>query len=311
VKRVLVTGARGFIGRHVLPRLLSAGVSDLHATTSNPAAPPGPGVEWHQVDLLDVDASVALVRRVRPTHLLHLAWITTPDRYWTSDENERWFQASGSLLDAFLKAGGTRVVVAGTCAEYDWLSTGGVCDEVLTPLRPGSQYGRAKDRLRSTLQSLVRDSFCSWAWGRLFWLYGPGEAPHRLVASIARTVLSGEVARCHSGSQLRDFLYVENAAEVLVHLLQTNAAVGAFNIGSGVPMAVRDVALAVGRAAGRQDLVHFSSEGSRAHQPRLVVARMERTRSSLPPLGDPISFAEGVAKSLAWWRERAAAATAS
>jgi nucleoside-diphosphate-sugar epimerase len=100
---------------------------------------------------------------------------------------------------------------------------------------------------------------------------------------------------------------VENAAEVLVHLLHADSAVGAFNIASGVPTSVRDVALAVGRAAGRQDLVHFSPGGTRVHQPPLVVARMERTRASLPPHAEPISIAEGVARSLAWWRARAAA----
>lgn len=90
MKRVLLTGATGF-----------------------------PEVSWHRADLVEAGEAWALMATVQPTHLLHFAWDTVPGKYWTSRENFRRVQASLPLLQAFARHGGQRLVMAGTCAEYD------------------------------------------------------------------------------------------------------------------------------------------------------------------------------------------------
>jgi len=187
MQRVLITGATGFIGRQcLLP--LSRCADEVHAVSRSGARFP-PGIRSHAVDLLDPVQAAALVARVRPTHLLHLAWITTPKVYWTSPENLRWVEVSEELLRAFAGHGGERVVMAGTCAEYDWSL--GHCDEATTPLKPGTLYGECKDRLRATLETFARRTGMSTAWGRVFFLYGPHEHPNRLVSSVIRSLLAG------------------------------------------------------------------------------------------------------------------------
>jgi len=141
MSRILLTGATGFIGRHVLPRLQG----DVHAVTRH-ASPAGDGVTWHRADLL---ASAAIVTEVRPEVLVHLAWYVEPGRYWTAPENIRWVEASLALLRAFAAAGGRRAVLAGTSAEYDWQALGGRCHEQRTPLRPATLYGAAKHALHT------------------------------------------------------------------------------------------------------------------------------------------------------------------
>src|SRR5262249_18992294 len=187
MRRGLITGPGGFVGRCCLAPL-AAGFDEGHALARAPL--PGAAGRVPAAGLLDAAPVTGLGRPVRPSHLLHRAWVTTPGGYWTSADNLRWVGASLHLLRAFADAGGRRVVVAGSCAEYDWTAAG-TCDEATTPLRPATLYGACKDALRRVLEAFAAQAGLSAAWGRLFFLYGPGEHPDRLVASVARALLAG------------------------------------------------------------------------------------------------------------------------
>ena len=117
MKRVLVTGASGFIGRFSLEPLAARGF-DVHAVSSRlPAGPRGPAT-WHQHDLLADGEAARAIEIVRPTHVLHLAWYAAPRAFWTAPENLDWVRASVALVRAFERAGGERFVGAGSGAEY-------------------------------------------------------------------------------------------------------------------------------------------------------------------------------------------------
>ena len=206
MEKVLLTGARGFIGRHCL-EVLAMGDFEVHAVTSSAALPAAtPGVVWHQADLLDEARTTALVEAVTPTSLLHLAWDTTPEEYWTSPANPAWRQASVHLVAQAAGRGLRRVVVAGTCAEYDWSI--GRCAEHAAPLAPTSAYSHSKHELRLAVEELAEQHGFSAGWARLFFVYGPGEPAARLVPSIICHLLRDEPAECTEGSQRRDFVYV-------------------------------------------------------------------------------------------------------
>ena len=104
MSRLLITGATGFLGSACL-RSRSTTALAVHACARRP--PGGSQTDmFHRVDLLDPDAPAALIADVRPTHLLHLAWMATPGTYWDSPENDDWVEASMRLLDAFSLHGG-------------------------------------------------------------------------------------------------------------------------------------------------------------------------------------------------------------
>jgi nucleoside-diphosphate-sugar epimerase len=242
---------------------------------------------------------------VRPTHLLHLAWVTTPGAYWTSPDNERWVEASLGLLRAFAGGSGRRVVIAGTCAEYDWTAPG-PCHEFVTPTWPATLYGKCKDELRRRAESFAAAEGLSLAWGRLFFLYGPREHPARLVPSVTRSVLAGRFAECTSGAQVRDFLHVDDAAEALVVLLMSDVT-GPVNVASGESIPVREVVETVATAAGRPDLLRLGAKPSSANDPPVIAADVRRLRSEVgwvPRIG----LAAGVADAMSWWREQRVAA---
>ena len=301
MKRVLVTGGRGFIGRHCLPRLAAAGY-EIHAVTNHAVAESRLGLEWHRADLFDAPGVRALIRKVSPSHLLHLAWVTEPGVYWTSPENLRWVAASLELLHAFREAGGVRAVAAGTCAEYDW--SDGICTEATTPLVPATPYGAAKHALQVELGVLSAQLGLSSAWGRIFFLYGPHEHRERLVPSVIRALLSGEPARCTHGNQLRDFLHVADVADAFVSLFASTVT-GAVNIGSGEPVAIREVIGRIGTKLQAPELLRFGALPTREGEPPLLVANVERLRSDLgwKPKFD---LDRGLDHAIAWWKSEAA-----
>jgi nucleoside-diphosphate-sugar epimerase len=276
MSRVLVTGATGFIGRHALPALLRAG-HEVHAVARQP--PEADGVTWHALDLLDAAASADLVAELEPSHLLHLAWYAEHGKFWTSPENVRWVEATLALLRAFAAAGGRRAVLAGTCAEYDWSVGDGTFAED-APLGPATLYGAAKRGLHEVAQAYAAQAGLELAWGRVFFLYGADEAHGRLFATVARALLAGERAPTTHGEQVRDFLHVDDTAGALAALIDSSV-VGAVNVASGEGVAVRDVVAALGRAAGRPDLLDIGALPQRASEPPRLVADVRRLRDEV------------------------------
>ena len=301
MKKVLLTGATGFVGRNCPAPLASRGY-EVHAVSSSEIAPQSaPGVVWHHADLLDREQLVGLVERVRPTHLLHMAWYAAPGKYWTSPENFRWVQASLDLFRAFASVGGVRVVAAGTCAEYEW---GGdeICSEHATPLRPATLYGACKHALRVMLEAFAAQENLSAAWGRIFFLYGPHEHPGRLVASVVRSLLRGEPARCSHGRQVRDFLHVADVADAFVALLDSDVR-GAVNIASGRPVALKEVVGEIGEKLGRRELIELGAVAAPANEPSVLVGDAKRLSEEVgwTPRRD---LHRGLDETIVWWRRR-------
>ena len=300
MKRVLLTGANGFVGRHCLPVLLARGY-EVHAVSLRSEAPTAtlPEVHPHKADLLDESQVSALLAEVRPTHLLHCAWYAVPGKYWTAAENFRWVEAGQHLLKAFAEQGGQRVVGVGSCAEYDWHQ--GHCSELATPLRPVSTYGSCKHAFQLMLTAFCKQAGLGAAWGRLFFLYGPHESRERLVASVIRSILREEPALCSHGRQIRDFLYVRDAADALVALLDSDV-LGPVNIASGVPVAVLEVVQEIAHQLERPNLVRLGALPTSENEPPLLLADVARLRDEVgwSPWYD---LAKGLAETITWWKQ--------
>ena len=300
MSRVLVTGGNGFIGRHVLPLLAANGV-EVHAVCqAHTPTTADSRVRWHQADIFDRQQVKALVRHTQADQLIYLAWYTTPPRYWEASENTLWVEASVRLFQEFADAGGKRVLAIGTCAEYDW--SGGYCIEDSTPLAPLSLYGQSKRALQAALAQIAASSGISAAWARLFFPYGPGEHPSKLVTHIATALLRGQRASCSTPEQKRDFIYVTDVASAIVAIFKSSFA-GAINIGSGVPVTVREIAEKVANKIGRVDLLEFKAPDPSSKVSPLVVADVGKLRELIH--WTPVcSLDEGIAKTIEYCRRQ-------
>lgn len=316
MKRVLVTGASGFIGRWSVPALLRRGY-EVHAVI-------GPGRRVREIaelagarvvnaDLCAPATAAALLDAVRPSHLLHFAWIATPGAYWTAPENFEWAEASLRLLRAFRDVGGERVVMAGSCAEYDW-GRAGICIEGETPLAGGNgaptlPYACCKVALQMMLATFARQSGLSHGWGRIFFPFGPYEHPDRLVASVVRALLAGRLAECSEGTQVRDFLFSADVADAFAALLDS-AVQGPVNIGSGERWTIADLVRGIADLLGRADLLCLGARPAAAREPPVLVPDLRRLRNEVS--WAPARTLHGsLVETIAWHRaERRATADA-
>ena len=297
--KVLITGGTGFVGRHVLP-LLAGNGWEIHAVTSKQKPESDPlGIVWHRLNLFDACQVDALVEQVKPTHLLHLAWYTETGKFWTSPTNLDWVIGSLSLLSAFRKHCDGRIVMAGTCAEYDW--TYGLCNEGTTPCTPASIYGIAKHNLYNLCSAFASQAKLSFACGRIFFLYGPGEPRPRLVPSIICPLLEGKLAQCSHGRQVRDFLHVQDVAAAFVALLKSEVT-GAVNIGSGDPTRIETVVSILGELLGRPDLIQFGAIPTSDSEPKMILS--DSTRLAREVGWQPrFNLRDGLQDTVQWWRQ--------
>jgi nucleoside-diphosphate-sugar epimerase len=226
---VLATGLTGFLGSHVAKRLHDHDVV-VHGLTTRDPGTLSPHLRWHRADLL-ADANMEeLCRSIGAQSLLHLAWYTEHPAFWSSPLNQQWYTASRQLVGSFLQAGGTRVVAAGSCAEYAMPVNGLAAEQA--SLTSSSPYAAAKTALSRELFEIAAKSGVSAAWGRLFFLYGPSDAPGKLIQHAAREVRSGRSLSPRDPDRRVDYIHVEDAADAFVKLL-LSALNGPINIASG------------------------------------------------------------------------------
>lgn len=275
-ERVLVTGGGGFVGRPVVARLCQAG-AEVHVVSRRGANAHTAGVvQPHALDLFDTPARAQLMARLRPTLLVHLAWVTEHGRYWQDPANLLWMDATLGLLGDFAAVGGRAAFVAGSCAEYDWQGAGPL-EAGRTPLHAATLYGRCKAETSCRALALAQQQGQRLAWGRIAFPFGPGEPPGRLVPSLVRALRAGEPAYFGPPEVARDFVPVDDLADMIVFALQAGFH-GALDLASGRLVEVGQIARTLAQVAGRPDLLRPGALPPRPHEPVRLPIRSQALR---------------------------------
>ena len=255
-KKLLITGSNGFVGKQVMNCLDNKKLdlilvirenSKIDTAIKNKANKIfyskdlfNESVEWWSDKCKDVDI------------VLHLAWYTEPSKYLNSEKNLDCLIGSYRLAMGARTAKIKKFVGIGTCAEYDF------SEEKLsinTKLLPKTLYGSTKVALFHVLKNWFHEASIEFAWCRLFFLYGDGEHQDRLIPYLKRKLAAGEKVDLSDGNQIRDFLDVKVAGEIISKITLDNN-VGQFNICSGIPKSVKDLVYEVAQKYSRPDLLN-------------------------------------------------------
>ncbi|MDP1028795.1 NAD(P)-dependent oxidoreductase [Sphingomonas sp. KR1UV-12] len=231
---IAVTGAAGFIGRHLVRALVDRG-ADVTAVVRRMPDTPVPGARYVTLDLADADAGTWAALGA-PDRLVHLAWGGLPD-YRSRHHFERELPLHYGFLRTLVEAGLPAMLVAGTCYEYGMID--GALAEDAVP-QPANPYAFAKAALLRQLQFLQDERGFALTWARLFYMWGSGQAPRALYPLLGAAIARGDATfPMSAGEQLRDYLPVDRVAALLAALALRGADDGVVNISSGQPVSVR------------------------------------------------------------------------
>lgn len=294
VRRVIITGATGFIGRRIVELASS---TDWEVFCCGRSIRPDwlhDGVQWLQGNLLDETFRSELILAVKPTHLINLAWYTEHSKYWSGEENVSWLFSTLDLFEKFAKIGGVHFLGAGSCAEYDWSSS--VYSEKVTPLTQAHIFGVSKASASTLIQQLSSLNLCKSSWGRIFFVYGPNEAKGRLVPHVVTKLLSKQSVDVSEGTQVRDYLFVDDVARAFIEISKKELE-GPINIGSGVPTSIRDLVSQIEKIVGATNQVNFGALPDRENDPFAIVADVRRMRTELN-YRPQFTLAEGLRKTV-------------
>lgn len=270
-KVILLTGATGFVGRQVLRTLATRDVRVRVVVRSG---------KQDQVSRMDNIESLVptadlfaedaiwwteVCRDI--TTVIHVAWYAEHGKYMQSAKNLDCLSGTLQMAKGAANAGVQRFVGIGSCSEYD--VSGGLLS-IDTALRPTTPYASAKAAAFMALAQYLPQQGIEFAWCRLFYVYGEAEDPRRLVPYLRAKLLAGEVAELTSGNQLRDFLDVAQAGQMIVDIALGNQQ-GPINVCSGIPTSVRQFAEAIADEYGRRDLLKFGARADNLFDPLCVV----------------------------------------
>ena len=238
--KILVTGATGFIGNHVIRCLLKdAKNHDIIATSANPAK--AGTFDWFdKVTYIACDFHKDKVNFFekfnRPDIMIHLAWSGLPN-YNAPFHIEENLPANLAFLKNFIDRGIKKIAVAGTCYEYGLLE-GCLREDMQT--NPVTMYGLAKDTLRRSLELLTGNTAVALNWIRIFYLYGPGQNSRAVIPQLECAIQQGEnIFNMSGGEQLRDYLPVEQAADYICKIVLQEKISGIINCCSGAPVSIK------------------------------------------------------------------------
>ena len=236
--KILITGATGFVGRHVINELLKydhqiiAVVRDKDLITLLSEA-----IKIIELDLDNLQKDKNYFSELSsPDLLLHLAWQGLPN-YKEKFHLEKNLPSHSAFLKNMVANGLQNLVVTGTCFEYG-MKEGCLSEDIES--NPQNPYAIAKDKLRRFLEELQKHNSFNLKWIRLFYMYGKGQNPNSLLSQLEKAIQNGDtVFNMSGGEQLRDYLPIEKVGENIVSIALQNKTNGIINCCSGVPIKIK------------------------------------------------------------------------
>lgn len=271
MKRILVTGANGFVGRQIIKHLNSNNfriIAIVRVGSENKLFE-SPNIERiiSSKDIFSESEEWWTSTCAGVDQIIHAAWYVEPGKYLQSPKNIECLIGSIKMAHGAVKAGVKHIIGIGTCFEYEL--DGGYLS-IDTPLNPLTPYAAAKASLYFILKSILSAEKVKFTWCRLFYLYGEGEDERRLVPYIRKNLSNGKSVNLTSGNQIRDYIDVCEVGNRIVNIA-VNEHIGVFNICSGEAISVRQLAEKIADEYEGRRFLNFGAHPENVMDPSCVV----------------------------------------
>jgi len=223
---ILVIGCTSSVGLHLIKKLSDDQIHSIGIRRNASCLAQGAYHKCFALDILSQDLD-DLIAQFKFKLLIHLAWITEPNTYRDSKENDLWYEKSVGILTKFLKTGGKRIVGIGSCAEYGFTSDMPIREDA--PLLPYNRYSEAKVKLHEWLQTETKN----YAWCRTFFQYGSSRPSSKLIPYVIHKLLIGEKVAIKRPTDMLDFIHEIDVANKIFKIAFSEL-LGPVNLGSGI-----------------------------------------------------------------------------
>ncbi len=280
--KILLTGASGFFGQSVVDALkhLDHSIEVICVTHSKSLNLKDDRFCNVKCNLHDDQQTKALIKKTKPTHLIHLAWHVPPQKFWDAKENFDWLASSVKLFQLFCEEGGNVFIGAGSLAEYDWID--GILDEENTTLQPNSIYGLCKKNLHELIMNLKRMHYpeVKILWPRIGYFFGENEPQGKLISLIIRKILKQEDLSLLPKATARAYTHVRHLGNVISKTLFYNHEDLVFNLnGSNYYTLEELVNLVANNYNLPNDKVFYGGYQSSIFEPELLKVNTDRMQS--------------------------------
>jgi GDP-6-deoxy-D-talose 4-dehydrogenase len=258
MKKVLLTGATGLIGKYALQFLLDEGfeVFAVSSKEGNGEGERGNKINWVKADLLNINDIKQIFEKVKPEYFLHFAWDTTPGTYLESNINFDWLKSSLEMLKQFKLNGGKRAVFAGTCFEYEFK------EEPLKEdgkLNPQTVYAKCKCHLNELAALYSQKNDISFGWGRIFYVFGAQEQEKRLTPHVINSLRQNKEVIITSGKLIKDYIYAKDIAGAFVKFLASDV-LGNVNICTSKPVSIENYVKIIAEKLNKTQFIVIKDE---------------------------------------------------
>lgn len=303
MKKAVITGAGGFIGRNLTKRLLQECVQvyaiDIEAAQEHIWK--DAGVTPLCINLSEKSVLSNILKVIKPDVLYHLAWIGVD----TGIKNQIEMQLSNiplamAVLEACAETGCKHVVIPGSASEYAYC--GQVIDGQNIPA-PGDAYAASKMATQVLCQWYARQYGLNLNWLLIGSIYGPGRNDSNILTYTIKALLRGEKTEYSKLEQMWDYIYIDDLIEALYLIGVYGKPDGVYPVGSGQarPLAeyvqqiqaviAPDVTLGIGALPYKM--------GSRPDHSVLDISRLQADTGFVPQ----VTFEEGIGRTIAYLQE--------
>lgn len=299
MKKILITGASGFIGRGILENLIENKEHIIYAVTTDKVKllQYENSANIVEVNLLDEEAVKLLIESVKPDILLHLAWkLEGNDGFQNSSDNITWLKASLSLIEEAVKNNVKRIIFAGSSSEYNYAQEPLKESDNMTCL---NLYGKCKKAVTDICNDYCKVHGVQFVTARFFSVYGRYDnRASRAIPEAIKSFSLNKPFNCKSPYNKWDYIYIDDAANAVIKLIDSNYT-GIVNIASGKAVTMKEIFELIAKLMHKEELLFLDETNKKS----LCLTADNNILTTELNYKCKIDLAEGISRTMDWFLE--------